>query len=205
MAIQKKSSRASEQDRPDVARQRRDWRECQEQVDPERLVFLDETGVKTDLTRLRGWAPGGERLVEAIPGGKWQVSTLVQAIALDGTRAAMVLDGPMNAACFTGFCDWLLAPALQSGDLVVMDNLSSHRSVAAIQAIEAVGAQAIYLPPYSPDLNPIENIFSKVKQLFRGLRPRSFREIITDAKQVLAKITLQDIQSVFLHCGYAGA
>jgi transposase len=144
-------------------------------------------------------------LVEAIPGGKWHVSTLVQAIALDGTRAAMVLDGPMNSVCFTGFCEWLLTPSLRPGDLVVMDNLSSHRSAAAVRAIETAGARVIYLPPYSPDLNPIENIFSKVKQLFRGLRPRSFRQIVTDAKQVLSKITLDDIDSVFLHCGYAGA
>lgn len=204
MAIQKKSSRASEQDRPDVARQRRDWQECQEHVDPDRLVFLDETGLKTDLTRLRGWSLGGERLVEAIPSGKWHVSTLVQAIALDGTRAAMVLDGPMNGDCFTGFCEWLLAPSLRPGDLVVMDNLSSHRNTAAVRAIESVGAQAIYLPPYSPDLNPIEMIFSKVKQLFRALRPRSFGQIIDDASDVLSKVTLNDIAAVFQHCGYDG-
>lgn len=141
--------------------------------------------------------PGGEWLVEAIPGGKWHVSTLVQAIALDGTRAAMVLDGPMNSVCFTGFCEWLLTPSLRPGDLVVMDNLSSPRS--------AAGARVIYLPPYLPDLNPIENIFSKVKQLFRGLRPRSFRQIVADAKRVLSNITLDNIDSVFLHCGYAGA
>lgn len=193
-----------EQDRPDVARQRKDWRASQESVDPERLVFIDEMGVQTDLTRLRGWAPGGERLVEAIPGGKWQTSTLVQAIALDGIRAAMILDGPINGPSFTGFCHWLLIPALDPGDLVVLDNLSSHRSVAAIQAIEAAGARVVYLPPYSPDLNPIENIFSKVKQLFRKLRPRNFRQIVAAAKQVLNQITPDDLESVFLHCGYAG-
>jgi transposase len=142
--------------------------------------------------------------VESLPGGKWQVSTLVQAIALDGTRAAMVLDGPINGLCFAGFCQWLLAPSLHPGDLVVMDNLSSHHSAPAVRAIESVGAQVIYLPPYSPDLNPIENIFSKVKQLFRGLRPRSFRQIVTAAKRVLSQITLDDLEAVFLHCGYAG-
>lgn len=173
-------------------------------IDPERLVFLDETGLKTDLTRLRGWAFGGERLVEAVPGGKWETSTLVQAVALDGTRAAMVLDGPMNAICFAGFCDWLLAPTLTPGDLVVMDNLSSHRSAAAVRAIESAGAHAVYLPPYSPDLNPIEMIFSKVKQLLRALKPRSFRQIATDAKKVLQQITLEDLENVFLNCGYDG-
>jgi transposase len=205
LAFQKKSSRAAEQDRPDVARQRRDWRASQERIDPERLVFVDEMGVQTDLTRLRGWAPRGERLVEAIPGGKWQTSTLVQAIALDGIRAAMILDGPINAPSFAGFCHWLLVPALYPGDLVVLDNLSSHRSAAAIQALEATGARVVYLPPYSPDLNPIENIFSKVKQLFRSLRPRSFRHIINAAKHVLGKITLDDLESVYLHSGYVGA
>ena len=205
MALQKKSSRAAEQDRADVALKRRDWRATQEKVDPHRLVFLDETGLKTDLTRLRGWAQGGERLVEAIPGGKWQTNTLVHAVALDGTRAAMVLDGPINGESFAGFCEWLLAPALSPGDLVVMDNLSSHKSVQAVEAIEAVGARVVYLPPYSPDLNPIENIFAKVKQLIRGIRPRSFGQIVEAAKQVLPKITLDDIEAVFLHCGYARA
>jgi transposase len=161
-------------------------------------------GLQTDLTRLRGWARGGQRLIEAVPGGKWHISTLVQAIGLDGIRAAMVLDGPMNACCFAGFCQWLLTPALHPGDLVVMDNLSSHRSATAIRAVEAVGARVVYLPPYSPDLNPIENIFSKVKQLFRKLRPRNYPQIVKAAKQVLNKITLDDIESVFLHCGYAG-
>jgi transposase len=168
------------------------------------LVFLDEMGLQSVLSRLRGWAHEGQRLVEAVPGGKWHTSTLVQAIGLDGIRAAMVLDGPINACCFAGFCQWLLVPALHPGDLVVMDNLSSHRSTTAIEAIEAVGARVVYLPPYSPDLNPIENIFSKVKQLFRKFRPRNYRQIVMAAKRVLNTITLDDIESVFLHCGYVG-
>ena len=126
-------------------------------------------GLQTDLTRLRGWGLSGQRVVEAVPGGKWHTSTLVQAIGLEGIRAAMVLDGPINAPSFTGFCQWLLIPALYPGDLVVMDNLSSHRSAAAIQAIEAAGARVVYLPPYSPDLNPIENIFSRATYLYSFL------------------------------------
>lgn len=183
---------------------RRDWQATQESIDPERLVFLDETGLKTDLTRIRGWAPGGERLVEAVPGGKWHTHTLVQAIALDGVRAAMVLNGPINGESFAGFCEWLLAPALFPGDLVVLDNLSSHHAVRAIQAIEAVGARVVPLPPYSPDFNPIENIFSKVKQLIRGLRPRGFHRIVDAVRQALRKITLDDLEAVYLHCGYVG-
>lgn len=169
------------------------------------MVFLDETSLKTDLTRIRGWAEGGQRLVESVPAGKWHTNTLVQAVALDGTRAAMVLDGPINGVSFAGFCEWLLAPALFPGDLVVMDNLSSHKSSKAIQALETVGATVVFLPPYSPDLNPIENIFSKIKQLIRGIRPRTLQEIIDATKTVLSKITTSDLQAVFEHCGYPDA
>ena len=165
-------------------------------------MFLDETGIKTDLTRLRGWADAGERLVEAIPGGDWATSTLVHAVALDGTRAAMVLDGPLNGECFAGFCEQLLAPTLHPGDLVILDNLSSHKSSAAMTAVERVGAEMIYLPPYSPDLNPIENVFSKLKQLVRGLRPRNWRQIIEATKQALLTLTINDLYNAFTHCGY---
>ena len=160
-------------------------------------------GLRTDLTRLRGWAVEGNRLIEAVPGGRWETNTLVQAIALDGTRAAMVLDGPIDGNSFHGFCKWLLAPALHAGDIVIMDNLSSHKSAQAVQVIEAVGATVVYLPPYSPDLNPIENIFSKVKQLIRGLRPRKLVEIVNAVISAIKRITIEDIEAVFTHCGYA--
>jgi transposase len=202
VALQKKSSRAAEQDRTDVALARADWRDSQAKIDPERLVFVDETGLKTDISRLRGWAAGGERLVEAVPGGHWRTSTLVHAVALDGTRAAMVLDGPINSVCFTGFCEHFLAPALRPGDLVVLDNLSSHKSSAAVAAIERAGARLVYQPPYSPDLNPIENVFSKIKQLIRGLRPHTWQQIIQATKHALLSITYEDIANTFLHCGY---
>jgi len=139
-----------------------------------------------------------------VSSGKRQTSTLVRAIALDEIRDAMFLDGPINAPSFAGFCNWLLTPALYPGNLVVFDNLSSHRSGASIQAIEAPGARVVYLPPYLPDLNHIENISSKVKQLFRKIRPRNHRHIVDAAKQVLNKTTFDDLQSVFLHYGYAG-
>jgi transposase len=168
-------------------------------------VFIDETGLQTDMTRLRGWAPEGERLVEAIPGGHWHTYTLVHAVALDGTRAAMILDGPVDGVSFVGFCERFLAPKLQPGDLVVLDNLSSHKSPAAIAAIEAAGARLIYLPPYSPDLNPIENIFSKIKQLIRGCGPQGWREIIRAAKRALLRVTTADLENAFIHCGYAAA
>ena len=143
--------------------------------------------------------------MEALPNGKWQTNTLVQAIALDGTRAAMVLDGPLNGESFAGFWEWRLAPALVPGDFVVLDNLSRHQSVRAIQALERVAARVVYWPPYSPDSNPIEHVFSKRKQLIRGIRPRSVRQIVEAAKQVLSKITLDDLEAMFFHCGYAVA
>lgn len=155
------------------------------------------------MTRLRGWAECGQRLVEAVPGGHWQTNTLVHAIALDGTRAAMVLDGPVNSLCFAGFCEHFLAPALNPGDLVVLDNLSSHKSAAAISSIHTVGARMVYLPPYSPDLNPIENIFSKIKQLIRGLRPRNWTQIIDATRNTLIDIDPDEIENAFNHCGYA--
>lgn len=140
--------------------------------------------------------------MEATPSGHWQTQTLVHAVALDGTRAAMVLDGPIDGITFTGFCEHFLAPTLRPGDLVVLDNLSSHKTVAAEALVEAAGASFVYLPPYSFDLNPIEKLFAKLKQLVRGLRPRNWREIVEAAKHALLRITFDDIENAFLHCGY---
>jgi transposase len=195
--LSQKLQPAAEQDREDVALKRADWFECQASVDAERLVFLDETGLKTNFTRLRGWAFGGERLVEPVPAGRWVTSTLVHAIALDGTRAAMVLDGPMDGVCFTGFCESFLSPALQPGDLVVMDNLGSHKSESARLAIESAGAQVVLLPPYSADLNPIEMLFSKLKQLVRSQRPRTFSTVVHATGNALRFINTGDIQACY--------
>jgi len=129
----------------------------------------------------------------------------VHAIALDGTRAAMVLDGPMDSLCFTGFCQSFLAPTLNPGDLVVMDNLGSHKSESARLAIEAAGAQSVLLPPYSPDLNPIEMIFSKLKQLLRSRRPTTFSKIVDATGDALNFINTADIQACYEHCGYLSA
>lgn len=115
----------------------------------------------------------------------------------------MVLDGPIDGISFTGFCEQFLAPTLHPGDLVVLDNLSSHKSTLAVKAIESAGAKVVYLPPYSPDFNPIENVFSKIKQLIRGLRPRNWDEIVRAVKDALLKITCEDLTNAFIHCGYA--
>lgn len=154
------------------------------------------------MNRIRGWAAKGIRLVEAVLGGRWETSTLVHAVSLEGTRAAMVLDGPLDAISFVGFCERFLAPTLRPGDIVVLDNLSSHKTTAATRAIEAVGAKIAFLPPYSPDLNPIENVFSKIKQLVRGIRPKTWPQIIDAAKQALLEVSFDDIENAFIHCGY---
>jgi len=194
--------RATEQDRPDVVQARFVWQETAEWVDAERLVFLDETGLTTDMMRLRGWAFEGQRVVDASPGGHWQTNTLVSAIHADGVVAAMVLDGPLNGESFEGFCRSCLGPALQPGQIVVLDNLSSHKSAAAERWIREAGASMAFLPPYSPDLNPIEKIFSKIKQLVRGLRPRSWQQIINAARTTLLAVTANDCINAIQHCGY---
>jgi transposase len=155
------------------------------------------------MNRVRGWAERGCRLVDRVVAGRWVTNTLVHAIALDGTRAAMILDGPVDSLSFAGFCKYFLAPTLRPGDLVVLDNLSSHKTNAAQQAIETVGASLVFLPPYSPDLNPIENIFSKLKQIVRQLRPQNWKQIIEAAREALHQITFDDICNAISHAGYA--
>jgi transposase len=123
-------------------------------------------------------------------------NTAVAQVAGTGTKLIPI--GP----AFAGFCEYFLAPTLHPGDLVLLDNLSSHKSTAAVAAIEAVGAKMVYLPPYSPDLNPIENVFSKIKQLIRGLRPGNWHQIVQSAKQALLQLTCDDIENAFMHCGY---
>lgn len=194
---------AAEQDRKDVAQARGLWRLNQPRRDPRRLIFVDETGLRTDLTRRYGRAPRGERLVAKIPAGHWQTATLVHAVDINGTRAAMLLDGPMNGVAFTGFCEWLLAPALRPGDIVVLDNLSSHKTHTARSAIEAAGARILDRPPYSPDLNPIENIFSKLKALFRAAAARTWDGLCDITGDILKQITPTDCRNCFRACGYA--
>lgn len=178
------------------------WRECQTQIDPDRLVFVDETGLSTDMSRLRGWGFGGQRVIDATPCGRWHTNSLVSAIGGDGVLAAMVLDGPINGDWFTHFCEQLLAPVLPVGSIVVLDNLGSHKVSAAATALERVGCSFAFLPAYSPDLNPIENIFAKVKAIIRKLRPRTWGQIVDAACEALLAITPQDCTHSIEHCGY---
>jgi transposase len=157
----KKTAHASEQERPDVAARRRAWFDAQPDLDPENLVFIDETGASTKMARLRGRAPRGQRCRAPIPHGHWKTTTFTGALRLSGLTAPMVLDGPMNREAFLTYVEQVLAPTLRPGDLVVMDNLPAHRCAGVRTAIEATGARLRYLPPYSPDFNPIENVWTR--------------------------------------------
>ncbi|MEK6246528.1 MAG: IS630 family transposase, partial [Pseudomonadota bacterium] len=147
--------RAAEQDRPDVARRRQRWRAWQRYMDGSRFVFLDETGLNTKMTRLYGRALRGERLVAAVPHGHWHTTTFIAGLRQSGVIAPLVLDGPMTGAAFRAYVEQALVPALKPGDVVVMDNLAAHKVAGIEEAIALAGASLLYLPPYSPDLNPI--------------------------------------------------
>jgi len=167
MSVSKKSLRAAEQQRPDVARARRRWIREQGMLDPARLVFIDETATSTNMVRPRGRCCRGERLVASVPHGHWKTITLVAGLRHDGIVAPFVIDGPMNGAIFLAYIAQWLAPTLSRRDIVILDNLPAHKVAGVTNAIEAVGASALYLPSYSPDLNPIEQFFSKLKALLR--------------------------------------
>jgi transposase len=171
-------------------------------LDPARLVFIDETWARTNMTRLRGRAPVGRRLVAAVPHGHWRTTTLVAALDRRGVRCAATLDGPVNRDAFEAFVGQVLAPTLAPGDVVVLDNLSSHKGPRVRQLIEAAGASLLFLPPYSPDLNPIELAFAKLKQLIRSAADRTRDALWADVQRMLDRITPADATAFLRHCGY---
>ena len=167
------------------------------------LVFLDESGASTDLTRLYGRAPVGQRLVGKVPGGHWHTSTIIAAVRLSGAFAPAVFDGPTNREVFAAYVEQVLAKELGPGDVVVMDNLSSHKAAGIAAPIKAAGARVLYLPPYSPDFNPIECLWSKVKQHVRSLEPRTFDALCHATGKAFDAVTLDDCAGYFKNCGYA--
>jgi transposase len=160
---QKKTCHAAEQERADVAAAREAWREAQGGLSIDRLVFIDETWATTNMTRRYGRARRGQRLVAAVPHGHWKTTTFIGALTADGLVAPTVIDGAVNGEIFLAYVEQVLVPTLTPGKIVVMDNLSSHKIEGVRTAIEATGAELRYLPPYSPDLNPIEQAFAKPK------------------------------------------
>ena len=163
----KKTLHASEQEREDVAAARRQRRESQPTLEVAKLVFLDETGASTNLTRTCGRAPKGERCLAAVPHGHWQITTFIAGLRVNALTAPMVLDGPIDGPAFRTYVKTFLCPTLTQGDIVIADNLPSHKVAGIRAAIEAVGASLRYLPAYSPDLNPIEKLFAKLKALLK--------------------------------------
>jgi transposase len=156
-----------------VARRRAQWKKYQGRLDPHRLVFIDETWAKTNMTPIRGWSPRGSKLVAHAPFGKWRTLTFLAALRHDRIDAPCVLDGPINGESFTAYVTQFLVPTLSPGDVVIMDNLGSHKGAAVRKAIREAGAKLLFLPPYSPDLNPIEQVFAKLKLLMRKAAERT--------------------------------
>ena len=199
----KKSVRAAEQDRPDVAAARTAWANEQEKLDPERLVFIDETGTATDMARLRGRAPRSERLVGKVPHGHWKTTTFVAGLRSSALTAPCVIDGAMNGNAFLAYVEQILAPSLKPGDIVVLDNLSAHKVPGVRQAIESTGSKLLYLPPYSPDFNPIEQLFAKLKALLRKAAERSIEGLWNRIATLLSAFTPEECANYFRNAGYA--
>jgi transposase len=182
---------------------RRQWRTWREEIHAGRLIFIDETWAKTNMVRQYGRARRGERVIDHSPHGHWQTTTLIAALDVDGIRCSAVIDGPVNRDAFEAFVQQILVPVLRPGDVVVMDNLSSHKGAQVQLLIEQAAAHVRYLPPYSPDLNPIELVFSKMKQMLRSLGSRTQEVLWHSMKSVIQAITPRDASNCFAHAGYS--
>ena len=169
----------------------------------DRLVFVAESGANTQMTRCSGRSPVGQRLVCPVPQGHYRTTTMIAAVRLTGPHAPWLFDGPMDGALFLAWVKQGLVPSLQPKDVVIFDNLATHKVAGVLEAITAAGARLEYLPPYSPDFNPIENLWSKVKQGLKSRAPRSARQLLKAAKAAFATVTPADCQGFFLHAGYA--
>ena len=195
---------AAEQKREDIADQRRRWKEGIADVDPSRLVFLDESGARTNMTHSYARAPRGQRVIEHAPAGHWCTTTMLGALRWDRFEAPLVIEGAMDSVVFRGYVERMLVPTLRPGDVVVMDNLSPHKTVGVQEAIEAAGATVRYLPPYSPDFNPIEFMWSKVKQHLRSAAARTHGQLVIAVGDAMHSVTPDDCRGFFAGCGYAG-
>lgn len=194
---------ASEQARPDVAAARTTWQADQPMLDPTRLVFIDETGTSTNMTRLRGRARRGCRVVGLVPWGHWKITTFVAALRHDRITAPFVIDHAMTSAIFIEYVRQCLVPTLSPGDIVVMDNLRPHKNATVRELIEAAGAELRFLPPYSPDLNPIEQAFAKLKAHLRKAQERSIEALWQRIGSILDLFNPTECANFFANSGYA--
>jgi len=200
---QKKTLIAAEQDRPDIARRRSQWTAHRDRVDPGRLVFIDETWTKTNMAPLRGWAPRGQRLKAKVPHGRWKTMTFLAALRHDRVEAPWLIDGPINGERFRLYVEKVLVPTLRPGDIVIMDNLGSHKSKAVRRAIRQAGARLFFLPKYSPDLNPIEQFFAKLKHWLRKAAGRTTDAVYEAIGPILDTVTSAECANYFANAGYA--
>ena len=201
-AAQKKSLRAAEQNRPDVAAARAAWCDSQGALNPARLIFIDETWIATNMIRGCGRSPRGERLVGAVPYGHWKTMTFVAGLRCDGLTAPFLIDGPINGEWFRTYVEKVLAPTLRPGDIVVLDNLSSHKVASVRATVEARGARLLCLPPYSPDLNPIEQLFAKLKALLRKAAARTVEALWTAVATLPTAFSTDECANYFANAGY---
>jgi transposase len=201
LTFKKKSLRAAEQDRPDVAKARTEWREKQPSLTPSKLVFIDETWTRTNMTRLYGRAPRGKRLVDAVPHGHWKTSTFIGALRCDAVTATGVFDGAINVELFLA-CQAGSRADAKAGDVVIMDNLRLHKVAEVREAIEAAGASLLFIPPYSPDLNPIEQAFAKLKALLRAKAIRTVDALRKALGSLVDCFTPEECANYLRHGGY---
>ncbi len=166
-------------------------------------MFIDETWAKTNMAALRGWSPRGERLKARAPHGHWQTMTFIAALRCDRVEAPWLLKGPINGECFRAYVDHVLAPTLRKGDIVVLDNLGSHKSMAVRRTIRAAGARLFFLPKYSPDLNPIEQLFAKVKHALRKAARRTSETLSNAIAETLDTVSSQECSNYLVNAGYA--
>jgi transposase len=198
----KKTGHASEQEREDVKASREAWFEGQLDLDPTKLVFIDETSISTSMARRFGWAPRGERCRASVPFGHWKSTTLVAGLRVDRIDAPMTINGALDGDAFRAYVEQGLAPTLSAGDIVVMDNVALHKVVGVGKAIAAKGASALYLPAYSPDFDPIEKFFSKFKSILQRIAPRTPDALNAAVAEALRSVTPDECRNYFAACGY---
>jgi transposase len=197
--------RASEQKRPDIARDRAIWinrRQPFMRDHLERLVFVDETSLKTNMTKTHGWAPIGDRLIHHAPAGRWNTQTFIAGLRHDRIDATGIINGAMDKDLFDLWVEGILAPTLRPGDVVILDNLPAHRSSVSADILREVGAWFLFLPKYSPDLNPIEMAFSKLKALIRKVAARSYEDLWRAVGNVCSLFTHEECYNFFVAAGY---
>ena len=200
-AAEKKSLHAIERDREENRKRREEFLQRLQTIPPEKLIFLDESGVTTQMTRGYARASGGRRVHEATPGGHWKILTILSALSLGGLLATMTIEEATDGDIFLAYLEQVLGPKLRPGNVVVMDNLSAHKVAGVEQLIQAAGAELLYLPPYSPDLNPIEKAWAKLKQLLRSAKARTAEALNQAIAELLPQITPQNAQAWFRHSG----